>query len=477
MPAPRAGLAAVSLRSCSLGGDGVTLKPSEVDLLSKLYTNLSASAADDELLLRYYEGRQRFQHIGLALPPAYRHGYDVVTSGPAVVVDSVVDRQQVRAFVLPSEEQADDTLQAIAQGSNLDAQLQMFNRDRRIYGRAFLSVGTNERDTERPLVRVESPREMAGLIDQRHEVATAAARFYGTDPETGHSPIFATLYLPDVTVWVGWSSQTGRWLEVDRDDHRLGETPIFMHLNRRASGSWTGRPALTQSILSIVDGACRNLTNMQFASEAHGVPRMWMTGVARGDFVDANGNPIPQWEAYFNAIHTLTKEGAKIGQLTASDLKNFETAQAMYAREMSQATGFPADYFGMTSVNPPAEGAIRGAESRLIRRTESENVEVGMTLGWAMATAYQFATGTKVDGNRVRVDWHDPATPTVAQRMDAVVKAKQSGIVSREGAWDELGWSEARKARERAYFAQEATDSPEVAAALALMNGTAGGGA
>ena len=451
----------------------MTLKPSEVDLLSKLYANLSATAAADELHLRYYEGRQRFQHIGLALPPSYRHGYDVVTSGPAVVVDSVVDRQQVRAFVLPDEEQADDTLQAIAQGSNLDAQLQMFNRDRRVYGRAFVSVGTNERDTERPLVRVESPREMVGMIDQRREVALAAARFYGTNAETGHSPTSATLYLPNETVWVGWSSQTGRWLEVDRDLHRLGEVPIFMHLNRRASGSWTGRSALTPSILSIVDGSCRNLTNMQFAVESHGIPRVFMTGVARGDFVDDAGKPIPLWEAYFNAIHTLANPGGKIGQLTASDLKNFETAQAMYAREMSQATGFPADYFGMTSVNPPAEGAIRGAEARLIRRTEAENVEVGMTLGWAMATAYQFATaGRKVDGNRVRVDWHDPATPTVAQRMDAVVKARQSGILSREGAWDELGWTEARKARERAYFAQEASD-PDLQVAMGLLSGNA----
>lgn len=453
----------------------MTLKPSEVDLLSKLYADLGSSGAADELLLRYYESRQRFQHIGLALPPSYRDAYNVVTSGPAVVVDSVVDRQQVRAFVLPGEEQADATLLSIAQGSNLDAQLQMFNRDRRIYGRAFLSVGTNERDSTRPLVRVESPREMVGIIDQRHEVATAAARFYGTDLDSRRSPAFATLYLPDETVWVGWSKQTGRWLEVDRDQHRLGEVPIFMHLNRRTSGSWRGRSALTPSILSITDGACRNLTNMQFGIESHGIPRVWMTGVARGDFVDAKGQPIPQWEAYFNAIHTLTNPDGKIGQLLPSDLKNFETAQSMYAREMSQATGFPADYFGMTSVNPPAEGAIRGAESRLIRRAESENVEVGMTLGWAMATAYQFSTSRKVDGNRVRVDWHDPATPTVAQRMDAVVKAKQAGIVSREGAWDELGWSEPRKARERAYFAAEAASDPETAAAMAILNGATGG--
>lgn len=452
----------------------MALSSSENGLLAKLYAQLYATATTDELLLRYYESSQRFQHIGLALPSKYRDSYNVVTSGPAVVVDSVVDRQQVRAFVIPGEGDNDDRLQDIAQASNLDAQLQMFNRDRRIYGRAFISVGSNESDPELPLVRVESPREMVALLDQRRETVAAAARFYGTDSDTGVTPILATLYLPDVTVWVAKSLADGVWVEVDRDEHRLGEVPIFLHLNRRMSGSWTGRSALTSSILSIVDGACRNLTNMQFAIESHGIPRVWMTGVARGDFIDKNGDPIPQWEAYFNAIHTLTNPDAKIGQLIASDLKNFETAQLMYAREMGQSTGFPISYFGVTTANPAAEGAIRGEEARLIRRTEAENTEVGVTLGWAMATAYRFATGDRVKGNRVRVDWFDPATPTVAQRMDAVVKAKQSGIVSREGAWDELGWSEARKARERAYFAQESAADPEVAAAMAIMNGTGG---
>jgi hypothetical protein len=71
----------------------------------------------------------------------------------------------------------------------------------------------------------------------------------------------------------------------------------------------------------------------------------------------------------------------------------------------------------------------------------------------------------------VRVDWHDPATPTIAQRTDALVKMRQVDALSREGLWDELGWSEARKAKERAYFEAEGASDPVVAA---LMKGTSG---
>ena len=76
----------------------MTLKPSEVDLLSKLHRQLSDGYRDDELMLRYYEGRHRFAHIGLALPPQYRREYDIVTGGAETVVDAVVDRQQVKAL-------------------------------------------------------------------------------------------------------------------------------------------------------------------------------------------------------------------------------------------------------------------------------------------------------------------------------------------------------------------------------------------
>jgi hypothetical protein len=210
---------------------------------------------------------------------------------------------------------------------------------------------------------------------------------------------------------------------------------------------------------------------MQFAQASHGAPRMWMTGVAQGDFIDANGNPIPKIEAYFNAVTTITKENAKVGQLEAADLKNFETAVNLYGKQAATVTGFPGRYFGLFTTNPPAEGAIRADEAQLVESVEGQNAEVGMTLGWVGALALRFATGEWVSGNRVRVDWFNPATPTVAQQMDATVKAFQSGIISREGAWDELGWSEARKAKERAYFAEQDANDPILAAARDLTSG------
>ena len=444
----------------------MALSRAESDALDSLKSKWEATGTDDERLLRYYKGQQRFEQIGLTIPPSLRR-FVVIANWPRVVVDTIVGRQRVRSLILPGEETADPRLRAIWDASNMQAHLKMFNRDRCVYGRAFLSVGSNESDPALPLIRVESPREMVADVDARREVITAAARFYGSD-ENGVAPKNATLYLPNVTIWA--ERDRDRWREIDRDEHNLGAVPIVMHLNRRMSGGWSGESEMSD-IIPLTDSCARSLTDMQFAQASHGAPRMWMTGVSQGDFVDANGKPIPKIEAYFNSVTTLTKDGAKVGQLDAADLTNFETAVKTYGQQASTGTGFPARYFGLTTTNPPAEGAIRADESQLVERVEDQNEEVGMTLGWGGALALRFATGEWVTGNRVQVDWHDPATPTIAQRTDALVKMRQVGALSREGLWDELGWSEARKAKERAYFDAEGETDPILNAARSLMDG------
>ena len=434
----------------------MALTPSEVALIDQMKRDLDANAANDARLLAYYQGQQRVEQLGMAIPPNMRR-FLVIAGWPRVTIDTPVNRQNVRALILPGEETADPQLRAIWDASNLDAHVKMFNRDRRVYGRAFMSVGANESNSSLPYVRVESPREMTALVDVRREVVTAAARFYGEDPETGRKPTHVTLYMPNQTVWVGYDKGSGKWAEIDRDVHMLGAVPVVVHLNRRMSGSWVGESSLTD-IIPWADAAARTFTNLQFVIEAHGSPRKYMTGVEQKDFIDAEGKPLPQWEAYFDAIHMLSNPQGKVGSIPAADVSNFETAISMYGKQASIQTGFPARLFGVHTTNPPAEGALHADEAELVTRIESENVEVGTTLGWVGALALRFATGEWTEGNRVRVDWFDPATPTVSQREDALAKRRAAGVLSREGYWDELGWSEARKAKERAYFEAEALD-------------------
>src|SRR5690606_1502758 len=115
-------------------------------------------------------------------------------------------------------------------------------------------------------------------------------------------------------------------------------------------------------------------------------------------------------------------------------------------------------FLGFTSDNPASADAIRSAESRLVKRAELKQRQFGDQWGRVMAFYMRLRDGEWPDGARIKTEWHNAATPTVAARGDYVMKMRSEGILSREGSWDELGWSEARKSRERAYFEAEALD-------------------
>lgn len=422
-----------------------------VDELSR---RLFTSYPDDQRFDRYYEGSQRLAHIGLAVPPELRK-FETVLNWCRTVVDSVSDRMRMKAFYLPGEQQASEALRESWDYNNLDSESIAHHQEMLILGRGFVSVGANEEDPEFPLIQVENPRELAVDIDHRHRRLRAAVRVMPSENDAPGTPSNAVLYLPDSTMRL--KRDQGRWVVEDRDDHGLGRVPLVMFLNRRRVGQWTGVSEMVDAI-PLVDAAARSLTNLQLAGETHSVPQKYVLGMSKGDFVDADGKPIPAWEAYFNAIWANQNKDAKVGQFAASDLSNFHNTVDHYASKLAGLYGLPARYVGITSVNPAAEGAIRAEEARLILNVEKKAALAGDGWGWVMGLVERFRTGEWVSGSRIKTDWFDAGTPTYAQRADALTKMYNSGqgILSREGVWEELGWSEARMERERARFEDEA---------------------
>jgi hypothetical protein len=84
--------------------------------------------------------------------------------------------------------------------------------------------------------------------------------------------------------------------------------------------------------------------------------------------------------------------------------------------------------------------------------------------------------------NQIKTEWYDAGTPTFAQKADALTKlyANGTGVISRGSVQDEMGWSEAKKSRDKAYRDAESQD-PYLAtiAAKGAVNvaATTGGGA
>ena len=436
----------------------MALSSEQAALVKSLNAQLDGLSRTDERLGKYYEGSQVLQHIGLAVPPELRK-FETVINWSRVAVDSVEQRLRVKDFILPGEDVSSSVLREHWDANNLDSESALLHKDTLIYGRGFVCVGSNAEDPEHPLITVESPREMTAVVDPRSRRISSALRLYGASADDPQ-PKFATLYEANQTTWL--VKGTGGW-DVDPnsppDVHNLGRVPIVMFLNRRRTGDWLGVSEM-KDVIPLVDSAARAITNLQIALETHAVPQKWVLGMSKGDFVDADGNPIPAWQSYYSAIWANQNAGAKVGQFSASDLKNFHDTINHYGQMVSSVTGLPTRYLGQTSVNPAAEGAIRADESRLVLNAEGKAANWGDGWGWVQGIAERFRTGVWPMANQIKTEWFDAGTPTFAQKADALTKlyANGTGVIARESVQDEMGWSQAKKDRDRAYREQEQQD-------------------
>lgn len=429
----------------------MALSADESAAVTRLEQKLMDATPKLRRLNAYYEGEQRLRQLGLAVPPSLQQFLTVV-NWPRMAVDGIEERLDVEGFRFPGVDEADDELWRIWQDNNLDEESQRAHLEALLYSRSYMCVGSSEDDPDTPLVTVESPFELIHETDARTRRVSAALRLY--DVRDGRATR-GTLYLPDATVWLSWSGSAGRWVDVDRDDHRMGAVPVVPFINRGRASNRAGVSEM-KDVIPLTDAAARALTNLQLAQETHSVPQRFVLGAAAGDFVDQNGQPLTKWEAYFSSVWTLANEQAKVGQLPSADLKNLTGTTEHYARLASGVSGLPPNYFGLAADDAASADAIRSREARLNKRCERVQVPFSGSHESVQRIVLRVRTGEWVpEARRLQTLWRDPATPTRAQQADAAVKLAQAGILPREGAWDELRFSPARQERLREQFRRQ----------------------
>ena len=442
----------------------MALTSDEQAIQTRLDSELTVARPIFDLLDRYYDGAQQLKQLGLAIPPELAR-FTVVVNWPRVVVDAIADRLDVKGFRLAGAETGDEDLWALWQANQMDEQDMLAHLDYLVFGRTYKCVGVNAQDPRNPLITVESPRELITDRDPRTGQVRAAYRASSRN-EAGEVEV-RTLYLPNVTIWQ--TLRDGVWVE-DRDEHGLGVVPVVPTFRRRRTTIPQHRrlqgTSAMDDVIPITDSAARNLTNAQVAQETHAVPARGVLGATKGDFVDQNGKPLPQWEAYFGSVWALANKDAKTFQFDSSDMANFERMHNLYARSASGVSGLPPNYFGLAADDAASADAIRSREARLVKIAERDQVALGNSDEQVLRIAARIRDGVWSD-DMVGMEtlWYDAGTPTVAQRTDAVVKLYAAvdtmgrPLVPREMAMEELGWGPTKIARAKQLLADEERDA------------------
>lgn len=425
------------------------LSDDETTIFNRLASNLGGSQRELERLNAYYEGWQRIEHLGLAVPPELRQ-FVTIVNWPRTATDAVERRIDLEGFRLAGQEDADDELWRIWQENDLDEESQLAHLDALIFGRSFVCIGSNDEDSTTPRITVESPQEMACEFDPRTRVVTAALRKYAAPATMATlTSEYATLYLPKSTAWLERSSSTRHgWQVIDRDDHQLGMVPVVPLVNRARTKRRYGVSEMAD-IIGLTDAAARALTDAQVATEALAVPQRYVLGAKPEDFVDPqSGESMAKWETYFGSVWALLNADAKVGQFSAADLGNFARIVDHYAGLVAGSTGLPMRYFGQNTANPPSAEGIRADESQLMVNVRRKHRAWGGTWERTMHIVRRLVDGDwNPDLKRMETLWANPETPTVAQQADAVQKLVTTlvngvSVLPLRMAREKLGWSD-----------------------------------
>lgn len=397
----------------------------------------------------------------------------VALGWPMLAVEPLEERLDLLGFRYPEDDgdvdpdmnpeelasvAGDANLQTVWQDNDLDEESQMGHLDALVMHRAYVTVGTNDAgDTDSPLVTVESPKEMFAYIDPRTRQPRAALRRWREDYDllTQLPQQYATLYLPNMTVWL--DRGPNGWQETGRDKHELGTPPVAALTNRGRLANRYGRSELTPPLLSLSHAANKMATDMMVAGEFHMVPLRALFGVGPEDFVDEQGNRKSALQVIMGrmlavpGMEGVDGGGVRAHEFSASSLSNFHDTLNQLGRHAAGLIGVDPSVLGMaTGDNPASAEALKSREVRLIKKAERR--QKGFGGGWerGMRIVRRFQEGDwDPKARRLEAIWRDAATPTRAQAADAALKlvGGNTSIIPVQQAREDLGYTPSQQRR------------------------------
>ncbi|RPE27291.1 phage portal protein [Kitasatospora cineracea] len=403
------------------------------------------------LLNAYYEGTQPLSYLAPELLAELNERMrQVVINWPQLVVDSLEERLDVEGFRYARAEQTADDIWDMWQANDLDEGSQQGHVDSIALGRAYTITGPDEADDDMPVITVESPLDVFTAADPRTRHTAAGIKRWEEPGFAGEQPTkYTNLYLPNARFT--YVRVKGKWQE-DTDlrwEHNLGDALVQVLANRPRIKRPLGTSEMS-SVLPLSDAANKQASDMMVAAEYHAMPRRWATGMAREDFADADGNPLGSFSALAGRLWVNESTDVKFGQFPEASLTNFHDSIRLLAQLVASLSGLPPAYLGLTTDNPPSADGIRSAETRLVKRAERRQRGLGGPWERTMRSALRVRDGeVSPEARRLETVWRDPATPTYAQKADAVVKLHGAGLLPTEQAWEDLGYSAEQRSRMR----------------------------
>lgn len=403
----------------------------------------------------YLEGKQPLKYMAPALEEEFGGRVSqLVVNWPRIITEQYENVLDVTGFRVPTatgsttgeQTSVDELLWQSWKANDLDEGASLLHTESIGLGCAYTITGPGDGDSL-PIVTVESPMQAFARRDPRTRRISEGIKRW-TEGEEKEKVEWGSLYLPDARITF---RKTGDgWVEDSRHTHNLGTPLIVPFPNRARMLDNIDGISEFHDIIPTADAINKMLTDMMISAEFHAMPRRYVFGLKKEDFEDENGEPISDWKKLAGGVWASEVDGntVSIGQFSEADLANFHNSVKLLFQIASIQGALPSYVASFSSEgNPASADAIKAAEITKNKRSERKTTVLGG--GWAETARNQLKVLGAFTPEMAGIEtmWRPVATPTVAQMADAAQKMVQGGIIPKQQARIDLGYSPEQLAR------------------------------
>ncbi len=367
-----------------------------------------------DALWRYYDGEQSLVYSSSKLREIF-HGLDArfIENWCAVVVDSVLDRLELRDLVVSDNDSATQTLRALREQSGLIDDEAPIHEDICVTGEAFAIAWRNEETGAIEAYHNDSRLCHAFYDDTNPHLLRAGAKWWNEDGR-----IRLNLYYPDRLEYYTTTREfKDGEIPSDKAFQPLGDDPVaenpFRRLNVFHFRS-NRRRAKSQinDVISIQDMLNALLAAMMVAAEFGAFPQRYV--ISEAGIANLQNNPNAIWDLVAAA---QGGQATQAGQFAATELMNYINAINKLSADIGIISRTPRHYFYAQGGDPSGEAllAMEAPLSKKIVRLQSTLAPSWRDLGSFLL----MLAGVEVPSQSIWANY-EPAT-TIQPRTDAEI--------------------------------------------------------
>lgn len=363
-----------------------------------------------------------------------------------LAVDALAERIKPNGFTVDGS--TDEALWRLWRGQEMEVGALQAVTDALMCGTGYVSVWG---DGEGPLVNVEDPAQCLVRRDPMTRQPVLGFKRWA-DEGRGYCVVYGldrvTSYGSKANVTDATAMPASGWEVIGSVPNPLGAIPLVQITNKGRINQPNGVSDM-DAIKDANDALVKVFVDQLTTSEAYSRPRRWVTGLEISE--DNDGVPV---DPFAGSERTWMAEDpeTKFGQFSESDLTGYDTLTRSLLGQISALSGLPAHYL-FSDQQPSSGEEVRAKEISLVARAEAKIIAFTAPFSQVARLAVAVRDGRDPRKVLAEVSWADPATRTLAQEADAIVKlaSGERPVLPLSEARRRLGYNaEQVKALERA---------------------------